>query len=154
MKALKSYHDIELAEDSVLVYQPRFIDDARTRVAAIVRLPNGQLLEVEKSYDDLESRFVRDIRLQYSNEEILEFTLRENALLAIKEQVEKKAEERRLQLENEAQTFRAKAQAFEIEDVKNFSDKTVIRRLRKAQSPLEVAAIVSFILGKSFQSES
>lgn len=150
-KTPKPYQDIELAEDSVIVYQPRFVGPDGRRVAAIVRLPNGQLHEIEKNYDDATSKFVRDIRLQYTEEEILEFTAREEAILETKRLVDEHFAARRAEIEQDALTFQAKTNAFAIPEVKDFPDKKVIRRLRKARNTLEVAAIVSYILGQSFQ---
>lgn len=147
-----NYQDIELADDSVLVYQPRFVAD-ESRIAMIVRLPNGQLLEVEKDYSDLESRFVRDARLQYSKDEIRAFTEREAVVTEKKRIVEHKAAEREAQRIADEQNFEAKARAFEIPEVRDFPHKHVVRRLRKAASPLEVAALVSYILGESFRRE-
>lgn len=153
MKTPNPYTEIEFADDSVIVYQPRFVGPEFKRVAAIVRLPNGQLHEIEKDYNDPTSKFVRDIRLQYNEQEIREFTAREEGILETKQRVDERTALRRAEIEQDALTFQAKTNAFAIPEVKDFHDKKVIRRLRKARNTLEVAALVSYILGQTFREE-
>jgi len=44
--------------------------------------------------------------------------------------------------------FNQKLQAFEIEEIKNCEDKNLRARLRRAQSPMELNAVASLIIGK------
>lgn len=150
----RDYSMIEFTDDSVLIYQPRYTDDSRNRIRAIVSLPNGQIMQVEKSVADRDSKFVRDIFLQYTEQEILEFTRRENCVVAEKSRVDEKAAARRVREEELALTFQAKVKALEIPEVQNFSDKRITRRLRKAKSPFEVAALVALILQKHYDTEN
>lgn len=150
---MRDFTQIEFADDSVLVYQPRFTDESRTRIKAFMVLPNGQLMETEKDVRDQDSRFIRDIFLQYTEEEILQFTARENIVLEKKQKAAERAAEVQAREEEKAVTFQAKVKALEIPEVRDFPDVRITRRLRKAKSPFEVAAIVALILQKTYADE-
>jgi hypothetical protein len=154
MEMIRDYSKIPFCDDSVLIYQPRYTDETRLRVRAIVALPNGQLMQMEKSVHDRESKVVRDIFLQYTPDEIMEYTRRENVVLPEKTRVDEKAAQRKARDEEMALTFQAKVKALEIPEVQNFADKRVTRRLRKAKSPFEVAALVALILQKHFENSA
>jgi len=143
------FDNVEFADDSVLIYQPRFTDQTKSRVIAIAKLPNGKLVEVEKDVADKTSSFVRDIFLQYSEEEILGFTAREAAVGEKKRATDERVAGRKQVEAQRAATFQAKVDALEMPEVKNFPDKNVIRRLRKASSPFEVSTLVLYILDKT-----
>ena len=149
-----AHENIEFADDSVIIYQPRYTDESKSRVRAIVKLPNGKLIEIEKESKERSSSFVRDIFLQYSDEEIMEFSKREQLVSEKKRIADQRASENDLREKKRAATFQAKVDALEIPEVKNFSNKDVLRRLRRARSPFEVSALVVYILDRSIGATS
>lgn len=153
METTRDFTKIDFSDDSVLVYQPRYTDESRTRVRAILVMPNGQLIETEKSVDDRESRFVRDIFLQYTEAEIWENTRRELVMLEKKRLASEELAARQAREAEKAMTFQAKVKALEMPEVRDFPDKRVSRRIRRAKSPFEVAALVTLVLQESFKND-
>ena len=150
MEQIRDYAQIEFADDSVMVYQPRYVGEGKSHVRAIVVLPNGQLMEIEKPCADRSSKFVRDIFLQYTDAEIEQFTLRAIAVTAKKQASDARVAERAAREQTQAATFQAKVQALEIAEVRDCPDRRILRRIRRAKSPFEVGALVQFVLQKSF----
>jgi len=154
MNTKRDYTQIEFSDDSVMVYQPRFTNPERTKVKALIALPNGQFKEIEKDCADRSSIIVRDIFLQYNEAEIVEFTAREQAMVAKKGAADARAMERQMREQQQAIVFQAKVNALELPEVKNFPDKNIARRIRKAKNPIEVAALVALVFQQSYQNES
>jgi hypothetical protein len=154
MNTNRDYTQIEFGDDSVMVYQPRFANAERTKVKALIVLPNGQIKEIEKECADRSSKIVRDIFLQYTEAEILEFTEREQAVLAKKSASDARGLERQIREQEQAIVFQAKVNALDLPEVKNFADKNIARRIRKAKNPIEVAALVALVFQQSYQNET
>lgn len=146
---MQTKKNIQLEADSFLIYQPRYVDEKKTRIKAIVRLPNGQIMEMEANRADTKSTLIRDIFSQYSAEEIELFSAREQQVVAQKVRIETQAaEDRRLEEEREV-TFQAKTKALEIPEVKDCPDPRVARKIRKARSAFEVAGWLAVAFLKS-----
>ena len=65
---------IQLFNDSAEVFHPHFSNEKKTRIKAVVRLPDGSFREMEADLADSKSPFVRDVTAQYSMAEIEMFT--------------------------------------------------------------------------------
>lgn len=136
---------ISLLPDSRLIYQPRFIDNQKSKIRAIVKFPDGTLREIEADRNDTHSPFIRDVFLQYSEAEIELFSHREQCVNLKLEEIAKREREDREHAEKMANLFKAKSEALQIEEVKN-SGKDLARRIRSAKSVTEVLALTTLAL--------
>jgi hypothetical protein len=144
---------IRLQADSRLIYQPRFTNEERTRIRAIVRLKDDRLVEMEADVADSRSSLIRDAFLQYSREEIERFTVREEQVLSKKREIDLRiAEDQRIEEERQV-TFLAKTKALEMPEVRDCGDPRIPRQIRRAKSAFEVAAWVSLALSRSLGKE-
>ena len=78
--------------------------------------------------------------------EIEMFTHRETCLNEARQKVRARKEEDRIKSEERELLFRAKAQALQIEEVKNSTNKELTQRLRRAVNIIEVQALATTIL--------
>jgi hypothetical protein len=137
---------LQLSPDSPYVYHPRWSNAEKTKLRAIVRMPDGRLSEVEASRDDKRSPLLRDILAQYTEDEIQLFTDRHNLLAeAGRQRDQRMAEDRKAEAERE-ETARAKATALNIPAVRDLADKRFRSRILRARSPLEVSAWTALAL--------
>ncbi len=137
---------IVLREDSRYIFQPRFVDDERTIVKAIVLFPDGSLREMEAERDDADSPLVRDVFLQYSEAEIEMHTHRERCMIQKMQAVEQRAREDQARREQLDKLFQAKSEALQMEGVKGCKDATITRRIRSAKTVTEVHSLAAYAL--------
>ncbi|MBI3507543.1 MAG: hypothetical protein HY059_22130 [Proteobacteria bacterium] len=146
--------DIQLDPDSMIVYQPRWVGEGKTRIRAIVRGPDGRFGELEVNVDSKRSSLLRDILCQYSEAEIDAFTSREARVLETARRVsEETAEDKRLAEEREI-AFQAKTKALALDEVKNCPDPRVLRKIRKSKSAFEVAGWLAVAFIKSLEKDA
>ena len=69
--------NMHLGPDSLVIYQPRYMDSTKKRIKAIVRMPDNKLVEMEANKDDSSAALIRDVLAQYSEAELEMFTHRE-----------------------------------------------------------------------------
>lgn len=135
-----------LSPDSPWVYHPRYSNAEKTRLRAIVRLPDGRITEVGADRSDTRSPLIRDIFAQYSEDEIAYFTTRHERMASAKQELDLRVnEDRRVNSVREA-TAAAKAQALEIPEIRNSNDPLIKRKIRTAKSTVEVNAWVAVAL--------
>lgn len=140
---------IHLGPESLVVYQPRYADAAKTRIKAIVRRLDGSFAELEAAKDDQTAGLIRDVFAQYSEGEIEMFTHRENCVLEkLRVRNERQAEDRRIAADRE-ETFQAKAKALALPQIRNHADPAIVRGIRRASSAFEVIALTVAALTNS-----
>lgn len=139
--------------NSMLIYSPRFIDESHQRIRAIARLSDGRILELEGDRSETKSDFIRDIFLQYTEDEIAKCTAREKRRIELKQKVDEQSERDHQTLEENEITFQAKAKALALHEVQNCTDKRVIRKIRKSKSAFEVAGWLAVAFMKSLEME-
>lgn len=130
-----------------IVY-PHFINNNKTKLACLLMRPDGMtVLENDIPKDDNHPLY-RDIRQQFSMEEIELNTMREISVQAQLQKsqsefdIEQKRVQRREELWNQKSTF------LEMDVVKNTKYKSLKRKLRSATSPHEAQAYGIAILIK------
>jgi len=144
---------VKFEADSMIVYQPRYADDKKTRVHAIVRAPDGRITDMEADIKDKSNPFIRDVFLQYTVAEIEAFTARETEIRAERARIESDLEEDRRTAEEREIAFQAKTKALEIPEVKDCKDPRIARRIRKARSAYEVAGWIAVAFIQSLDAE-
>lgn len=151
---IQSNDQIPMENHSLGVYQPRYTDPQKTRIKAIVRLPNGKFVEMEAAKSDHRSDLIRDVFSQYSEAEIESFTERERKFQEQKDKLAAQAAEDHRLMEEREIAFQAKAKALELPEVVNCPDKRVARKIRRSKSAFEVAGWLAVAFMKSLDAEA
>lgn len=137
---------IQMSPDSPYVFQPRFANRERTRIKAILRLPDGRFTEMEVDRSDVRSPLLRDIFAQYTEEEIEMFTLRQLKVSDVRRQLDMRIAEDKAIAEQRDATYQAKSEAFQIPAVNHDDNKEIKRKIRQARNVLEVTALTALAL--------
>lgn len=137
-----SASNMHLGPDSLVVYHPRYIDAAKTKIKAIVRTQDGKLVEMEASKSDSSAGLIRDIFCQYSEPELEMFTHRENCILQKLHDLNQRMQEDKKITDQREELFQAKSMALALPAIKDHADKELKHKIRKANSTFEVMAIV------------
>jgi hypothetical protein len=139
---------IQMSPDSPFVYQPRFVNPEKTRLRAIVRMPNGSLTEMEVDVNDVKSPVNRDIFAQYTQAELELFTERHTRMTAAKREMDQRiAEDKQLNEVRDA-AYKAKAEAFQIPEIANMENQDLQRKIRMAKTATEVLAWTAVALSQ------
>jgi hypothetical protein len=132
-----------LSPGSQFIHSPKFIDPARTRVRGIVRIAGGTLKEFEGHLEEANNPFIRDLKMQYTLDEIALNTEKEGAFLKQKEELDRRLQEDEARDEGLRMLAKAKAEALGLEIFQNEAHKEVKRRIRRASSVFEVTALTA-----------
>lgn len=132
-----------LSPGSQFIHSPKYIDQSHTRVRGIVKLANGTMKEFEGHVEDSQNPFIRDLRIQYTLEEILKNTEKENIFLKKKEELERRMMEDDAREEGLRILAKTKAEALQLEIFQDDTHKEVKRRIRRASNVFEVTALTA-----------
>lgn len=128
------------------IVNPHWINNARTVLSAEFHYDDGRKMQATITNIDAGNPDWDQIKAQFTMEEIEQNTLR-----AMKEQARKNAERKareeadKIRKQNEI-LFDAKLQAFEIDAIKNSTDRKTKARIRRAKSLIEIHAFASKII--------
>ena len=140
---------IQMSPDSPYVFHPRFANREKTRIKAILRLPDGRFTEMEVDRSDVRSPLLRDVFAQYTEEEIEMFTVRQLKVSEVRRQLDMRIAEDKALAEQRDATYHAKTEAFQIPAVNEEQNKDLKRRIRQARNVLEVTALTALALMNS-----
>tara|TARA_R110000868_G_scaffold9000_9_gene45617 strand:+ start:5944 stop:6564 length:621 start_codon:yes stop_codon:yes gene_type:complete len=132
------------------IVNPHYTNNKRTELACVLLRPDGQCMMERGIPKDNNNPLYRDIKNQYSEEEIDLNTQREvivqNSLAKASDafKLEEKRKNRREQLWNQKTTF------LDMDLVKNTKHKMLKRKLRQATTPEEAQALGMAILIKEY----
>lgn len=135
------------------ILYPHYINNAKTQLACMLMRPDGQSMMEGNIPKDDQHPLYRDIRSQFSEEEIELNTQREiqrqsrlNEIFSDKE-VEDQRQKKRELLWNQKQTF------LSMDVIKNSKNKLLKRKIRAATSPEEAQAYGIALLIKELDSD-
>ena len=132
---------MHLGPDSLVIYQPRYTDANKTRIKAIVRMPDGKLTEMEADKSDARAALIRDVFSQYSEAELEMFTHREFCILGKLRELNQRMIEDKKKTDEREEVFQAKAKALALPQIRDHQDKEVRGSIRRASSAFEVMAL-------------
>lgn len=136
-------NEIRLSPGSQYIHSPKFMDGARNRVKGIVKLANGTFKEFEGHLDESHNPFIRDLKLQYTVDEIQTNTEREHAFQKKKDELEKRLQEDEIREEGLRLLAKAKGEALALEIFQDDKHSEVKRKIRRAQTVFEVTALTA-----------
>lgn len=156
--------EIRLPTGAPVILHPKFTNDARTIVQAVVQSPmdEREVNMMEGDINDKRSPFIRDVFMQYTTEQIEANTQRAIKIQELQRKNHETAQEEEKKEMRREQAFRAKSAVLGIDLVKNAPNTEVVRtlkkRLRTSNDQLEIqafgAAIISETVRHQHESES
>jgi len=140
--------DFDLDPGLPIIQYPHYTNNAKTELSCILLRPDGQAHKEMRIPKDENHPLYRDIKRQFTEDEILINTGREVQVVKAMEKAlaSKKADEDREQ--NRAQLWDVKSKFMEMDVVKNSENKNLKRSLRKATNYFEALAYGCAILIK------
>ena len=145
-------NDIRLPTGAPVILHPKFTNDARTLVQAVVQSPmdEREVNMMEGDINDKRSPFIRDVFMQYTKEQIEENTQRAIKIQELQRKNHQDAQEEEKKEMRREQAFRAKSAVLGIDLVKNAPNTDVVRtlkkRLRTSNDELEITAFGAAII--------
>lgn len=134
------------------IKNPHWINNARTVLSAEFHYEDGRVMQATISDVSSGNPDWEAIKLQFTTEEIEQNTRRAIEKQAREQAAEKaKAEADALREKNE-KLFTAKLEAFELEAVKNSTDRVTKAKIRRAKSIFEIYAFTTKVILDADQS--
>lgn len=135
------------------IKNPHWINNARTVLSVEFHYDDGRVMSAVINGDDVNNADLKQVLAEFTTEQ-----LEENTRKAIAKQTrDRDAAERKEAAEKDRQRqealFALKLKAFEVDAVKNTTEKKLKSALRRAKSDLEVYAFASAIIMKDFESK-
>tara|TARA_B100000575_G_scaffold289934_1_gene292651 strand:- start:1864 stop:2403 length:540 start_codon:yes stop_codon:yes gene_type:complete len=131
-----------------IIQYPHYTNNAKTELACLLVRPDGQASMEGKIPKDDNHPLYRDIFAQFTEEEILTNTNREVQLQTARNKAAEEATTAREREEKRAKLWEVKSEFMEMDVVKNSSEKSLKRNLRKAATWFEALAYGCAILIK------
>jgi len=140
--------DFTLDPGLPIIQYPHYVNNAKTELSCLLVRPDGMATQEQKIPKDENHPLYRDIRNQFTEEEILTNTARE---VQIQTSRNKAMEEAKTQADREelrAKLWEVKSEFMDMDVVKNSNAKGLKRSLRKSSTYFEALAYGCAILIK------
>jgi microcompartment protein CcmL/EutN len=125
---------------------PHWTNNARTTIAVEFRYEDGRVVKAAISESDTSNPDLAELKAKYTTAQIEENTKKQ---IAIKNELDnRKNIETQAALEKKKQEdlFAVKLEVFEIEAIKNSTNRLLKSKIRKSKSPLEAHAYAAALL--------
>lgn len=135
------------------IENPHWINNARTILSADFRYDDGRVVTATISESETTNPDLVEIKQKFTTEQLEENTRKKIKLVVdqrMKDQEQKEAQALRKQQE---ELFAAKLKIFEIESIKNSSNRALKSRIRKAKSDVEATAWAAVLMLEEVQKE-
>lgn len=135
------------------IVNPHWVNNARTVISAEFHYSDGRIVNAIISDSDTSNPDLAEIQSTFSVD-VLEANTRKN-IQKITADAEKKkiAEEAEIERKKQEELFAAKLKIFEIEAVKNSTDRNLKSRIRRSKSDTEAMAWAAALLLSEAQKE-
>lgn len=128
------------------ILNPHWINNARTIISAQFQYDDGRLVEATISEDDRSNPDLAEIKAKFSEAELEENTQKNIAKVTSEAQKKRIAEETARNRKLNEDLFAVKLKVFEIDTIKNSTNKKMKSQIRKAKNELEVTAWAAALL--------
>jgi hypothetical protein len=153
-KPLINVKDFDLDPNLPIIQYPHYTNNAKTELACLLVRPDGAATKESRIPRDEKHPLYRDIKRQFTEEEIVINTQRE---VQISKAMTKSLEEKKAQDDREmirSKLWEIKSTFMDMDEVKNSENKTLKRNLRKATSYYQALAYgCAIIIEESNKSE-
>ena len=131
-----------------IIQYPHYTNNAKSELACILVRPDGMASIEQKIPKDEKHPLYRDISIQFTEEEILTNTNREVQLQVARNKALEESKTTQEREEKRAKLWEVKSEFMEMQVVKNSTEKSLKRNLRKATTWFEALAYGCAILIK------
>jgi len=135
-----------------IIQYPHYVNNARTELSCLLVRPDGMATIEKQIPKDENHPLYRDIRAQFTEEEILTNTSREVQIQTSRDKAMKEAKVQSDREQLRANLWEVKSAFMDMDIVKNSKEKGLKRNLRKATTYFEALAFGCSILIKENES--
>lgn len=137
-----------------IIQYPHYTNNAKTELSCILVRPDGSAGVERGIPKDEQHPLYRDIRAQFTEEELITNTAREVQIQTSRNKAMQDEKVQRDREELRSKLWEVKSQFMDMDDVKNSDQKELKRKLRKATSYFEALAYgVSILVKENNKSE-
>ena len=128
------------------IKNPHWINNARTVLSVEFHYDDGRVMSAVINGDDQNNTDLLQVQAEFSPEQIEENTRKAITKQARDREMQEKKEAAQKDKERQERLFNLKLQAFDVEVIKQTTEKKLKSALRRAKSDMEVYAFASAIL--------
>ena len=145
--------DFSLDPSLPMITNPHYTNNSRTEMACVLLRPDGMATQEKGIPTDEKHPLYRDIRKQFSEDEIRHNTLRQVKIQSALRDAEKDAKEIQEREERRSALWSIKSTFLDLPQVKGTEFKSLKRNLRSAVSPEEAQAFGLAIIIKEAEKD-
>jgi hypothetical protein len=133
------------------IKNPHWINNARTVLSVEFHYDDGRVMSAVINGDDQNNTDLLQVQAEFSPEQIEENTRKAITKQARDREMQEKKEAAQKDKERQERLFNLKLQAFDVEVIKQTTEKKLKSALRRAKSDMEVYAFASAIILKEHE---
>lgn len=135
------------------IKNPHWINNARTILSAEFHYDDGRVMTAVINSNESNNPDYQEIRTKFTDAELEQNTANNIRKVQGERDRQKAQEEAQKERERQEKLFQVKLAAFEVDQVKNTSNKTLKSALRRAKSEFEVYAMAAAIILDATQNQ-
>lgn len=133
------------------IKNPHWVNNARTILSAEFHYDDGRVMTAVINSNESNNPDYQEIRTKFTDAELEQNTQNNIRKVQGERDRQKAQEEAQKERERQERLFQVKLSAFEVETIKNTTNKTLKSALRRAKSDFEVYAMAAAIILDSVQ---
>jgi hypothetical protein len=135
------------------IKNPHWVNNARTILSAEFHYEDGRVMTAVINSNESNNPDYQEIRTKFTDAELEQNTVNNIRKVQGERDRQKAQEEAQKERERQEKLFQVKLAAFEVDQVKNTSNKTLKSALRRAKSEFEVYAMAAAIILDATQNQ-
>lgn len=136
------------------IVNPHWINNARTVISAEFHYDDGRVVNAVVSDSDTSNPDLAEIKNSFSNEVLEQNTRRNIQKITSAAETQKALDEAAADRKHQEELFAAKLRIFDIEAIKNSTDRLLKSRIRRSKSDVEAMAWAAALLLSESQKET
>jgi hypothetical protein len=137
------------------IVNPHWVNNARTVISAEFHYEDGRVVAASISENEQTNPDLVEIKQKFTTEELEANTRKKIVQINVERERKKQEEEAKAQRKLQEELFAAKLKIFEIESVKNSTNRPLKSRIRKSKSDVEALAwAAALMLNEAQQQEA
>lgn len=136
------------------IVNPHWINNARTVISAEFHYDDGRVVAASISENELTNPDLVEIKQKFTLEELEANTRKKIMQINAERERKKQEEEAKAQRKLQEELFAAKLKIFEIESIKNSTNRSLKSRIRKSKSDVEALAWAAALMLNEAQQET
>ncbi len=137
------------------IVNPHWVNNARTVISAEFHYDDGRVVTASISESETTNPDLAEIKQKFTTEELETNTRKKIQQINVERERKKQEEEARAQRKLQEELFAAKLKIFEIESIKNSTNRSLKSRIRKSKSDVEALAwAAALMLNEAQQQEA